>query len=349
MRKKINYLALIAVLFVSCEEYYNPDMDVVSGLLVVESHLTNDTKQNFVKLSMTRDFYSTNEKEKVTGANVELVEVGGQSTNGVESSTGNFTFPGTPVPGKKYLLRITYQQNVFESEAVVMPPVPSIDTLYTKHHIEKTYRTDSYGALVSVETPGREIYIDAPISTELKYYRFSWTAILQWVYYPPIVLDSIPPYTPPSWYGWVKKYDKGSFNLAGPKEFSVSDKVLNHPILSLAYDSQLYLDSVPQIPAGWIVILDQYGITKDSYDFHEKLNKQFSAEGSLFDPVLTQVYGNIHCTNDPSKIVLGFFDLNSYRQYRYFMILGSGDDKLVHQRRLNRYIDIPNSGYEIET
>src|SRR5665648_1214529 len=65
MRKKINYLALIAVLFVSCEEYYNPDMDVVSGLLVVESHLTNDTKQNFVKLSMTRDFYSTNERKKL--------------------------------------------------------------------------------------------------------------------------------------------------------------------------------------------------------------------------------------------------------------------------------------------
>jgi len=63
--------------------------------------------------------------------------------------------------------------------------------------------------------------------------------------------------------------------------------------------------------------------------------------------VLTQVYGNIHCTSDPTKIVLGFFDLNSHRQYRYYLNLGAGDDKHVKQRRLNQYLEIPYDGYQI--
>ena len=96
---------------------------------------------------------------------------------------------------------------------------------------------------------------------------------------------------------------------------------------------------------GWILILNQYGISKSSYDFHDKLNKQFSAEGSLFDPVLTQVYGNIHCKSDQSKIALGYFDLNSYRQYRFYLYFGDNKDNTVIQRRINRYPVITDTGY----
>lgn len=338
-------MALIVTLFVSCEEYYTPDLDEVSGLLVVESHLTNDPSQNYVRLSMTQGFYSQETTEKIVGAKVELVEVGSQVMKATETSTGYFTFPQTPVVGRTYLLRITYGKDIYESESAIMPPLPQIDTLYTRHKIAKYYRTNAYGIPDLIEIPEREIYIDAPITEKLEYYRFTWKAIIQWFYNPP-ALEGPPP---PSLYGWKTRYDNGLFNLAGPKEFSNSDKVRNHPILSLNYDGKIYLDSATQIPSGWIVIIDQYGITKSSNDFHEKLNKQFAAEGSLFDPVLTQVYGNIHCKNDASKIALGYFDVNSYRQYRYYFDLGSGPDEQVTQRRLNRYFDIPYEGYETGT
>ena len=343
MLKRLFYLALVAVLFVSCEEYYNPKLDIVPGLLVVESHLTNDAKQNSVRLSMTNDFYNINPEEKIAGAKVELIEIGGSTLNGIDDGSGYFTFPRTPVPGKTYMLRINYKEDTFESDAVIMPPLPFIDTLYTKNYIDKYYLTDAYGTPTLTERAVRQICIDAPITPQLEYYRFSWRAVLEWVYNPPTSGFGPPP---PSWYGWISLYDAGSFNIAGQKEFSVSQEVKNHPILSLGYDGHAYLDSITQIPSGWIVLVNQYGISKGSYDFHDKLNKQFEAEGSLFDPVLTQVYGNIHCINDPSKIVLGYFDLNSYRQYRYYMRLGSGDSN-VFQRRINRYFDIPDSGYLI--
>lgn len=334
------YLALIVLLFVSCEDYYKPDLEVIPELLVVESHLTNDPGQNFVKLGMTRNFYSTEPVEKIIGARVDLIEVGGQTILAAESGTGYFTFAKTPVPGKKYILRIVYKKNTYESEAVIMPPLPTIDSLYTTHKIEKSFRTNAYGVPDQIETPVRVICIDAPITKLLQHYRFSWRTILQWSYFP----QSIGP-PPPPYFGWISRYDNGLFNISGPKEFSVSNQVKNHPILSLAYNSKSYLDSAEQLAMGWILILHQYGISRESNAFHEKLNKQLSAEGSLFDPVLTQVYGNMHCKNDRSKIILGFFDLNSYRQYRYFLNLGSSEKSKVIQRRLNRQPEIPDVGF----
>lgn len=340
MRKQLLYMTFLFVFFASCEEYYRPDLEERPGMLVVESRLTNDARQNFVKLSMSRNFYDYSTSDRVIGAKVDLIEEGKTYWSGTDNGEGRFTFTKVPVVGKKYSLRIVYDRDIYESETLIMPPVPHIDTLYSKHKVEKFYRTDAYGVPDLVSRPGREVYIDAPISTQLEYYRFNWRAIIQWHYDEPLSVG-IPP---PTLYGWISHYNNGLFNLAGPKEFSVSDKVQNHPIISLGYDGVQYLDSATQVPDGWILIIDQYGTTKDSYDFHQKLNQQFSAEGSLFDPVLTQVYGNIICKTNKSKIVLGFFDLASYRQYRYFFNPGTSEQSRSILRRLNKYPDIPDRG-----
>lgn len=344
MRKEILYLISVFALFVSCEEYYTPKLDEVPGLLVIESQLTNDPKQNFVKISLARGFYSAQPSEKIVGAVVDLIEFKGQTTRATETESGYFTFNKLPVEGKTYQLRVAYKKDIYESELMVMPPLPKIDTLYTGHIIKKLYYTNAYGVPELQEVPRREIYIDAPINPNLGYYKFNWRAIILWQYDPPALG---PP--PPTTYGWNSFYDGGFYNLAGPKDFSSSKKVFKHPILALSYDMKMYLDSLSYQPTGWIIMVDQYGISKRSNDFHASLNKQFEAEGSLFDPVLTQVYGNIQCKTDPSKVVLGFFDVKSYRQYRYYFYFGTGPDEQVVQRRLNRYPEIPDNGFTLGT
>jgi len=341
--KKLIYilsgLVLVLLFFVACEEYYTPKLDVVPSMLVVESHLTNDPKQNFVKLSKSQNFNSKDLAEGINGATVELIESKGSSLTGIESSTGYFTFSNTPIPGETYYLRITWENDIYESEKAVMPPLHTIDTLYTNHNVKRSYRTDSYGGPTQIETPGRDICINAPITPALEYYRFYWTAILDWNCTPPMPPGSLFP--PATIFGSITFQQIGLFNIVGSKIFSISDKVENHQILFIAYDARIYLDSECKIPGGWTITIDQYGISKDSYDFHEKLNQQFSAEGNLFEPVLAQVYGNIHCVTDSTKLVLGFFDLNSYRQYRYFFYsFGSGQGSEVIPHQLSSYFNI---------
>lgn len=341
MQQRLFYLALMVMLLVSCEDYYKPDLEEVPGIMVVESRLTNDPRLNFVKLSVARGFYSINPVEWIRVGSVELIEAFGEIIKASEISPGYYTFQNTPVPGKTYILRISYQKDVYESDPVIMPPLPTLDTIYTNHKIEKSYRTDAYGTPQQIQIPGRQICIDAPVSPATQYYRFGWRAILQWTYSPPGLNGP----APPAYYGWISRYDKDLFNIAGPKEFTVGDQVKNHPILSLAYNNRNYLDSIEKIGMGWILIVDQYAISKQSYDFHKEINTQFSADGNLFDPIITQVYGNIHCTSDASKIALGFFDVNSYRQYRYFLNFGPGEKNTVVLRPLNNDPSIPDSNY----
>jgi len=339
-------MALILMLFLSCEEIYKPELEIVPGNLVVESHVTNDPNQNYVILSNTTDFYNPMPQERVTGARVELVQFNvfgyyhyETIYNSTEISPGHYNFKDAPVPGNRYRLRITLGTDVYESNLEHMPPLPVIDSLYTGFKLEKSYRLDAYGPPNQVEIPSQEIYIDAPIAQSLQYYRFNWRMILQWTFIPTAVG---PPQ--PSYQGWLSIYHDGEFNLAGIKQFSQSDHVSKHPIISLPYIPRDYLEIEKQSGSGWILILDQFGISKDSYDFYENLNKQLTAEGNLFDPLLTQVYGNMHCSSDSSKIVFGNFNLNSYKQHRYFFYLGVNEKSKVIQRKLNQYPEIPSRG-----
>jgi hypothetical protein len=336
---------LFLILFSSCEELYFPNLDKMPEILVVESHITNDSRLNYVKITTTNGFYETVPNESLKGINVKLIDINGKTLTATDNGKGNFAFPETPTPGRKYKLKITYQNDIYESDTVRMPSLPSIDDIYSLYKVSKTYRTDAFGPPVLIETPGREIYIDAPITQTLQYYRFDWRAVLLWCITPP----PTPMGFPASTYGWNSLYDKDLINLAGQKKYSEASQVKKHPILSIPYDYRVYIDAKEKIENGWILIIDQYGIDQKSHDFYEQFNKQLTAEGHLFDPVLTQINGNIHCTNDPSKKIVGFFEVNSYRQHRYYFNLWGIDQGKVILRELNRYPDIPNEGQVIRT
>jgi len=348
MQQRLFFWILLVSLFVSCEEIYKPDLEILPGTIVVESLVTNDPDLNFVRLSKTSDFYSTEPQGKISGARVDLVKVTGTNLrpletpyNAKETSPGYYTFEVLPVSGVKYKLRIFIGNDTYESNLETMPPTPKIDSLFTEFKLEKSYRTDTYGPPTEVETPVQEIYIDAPITPALEYYRFNWRSVLQWTYYPGS--STGPP--PPSYFGWVSRYQDGNFNLAGTKKFSSSNHLSKHPVHTIPYDVDAFLDSTAQLGAGWIVMLDQFGISKDSHDYFANLNKQLTAEGNLFDPLQAQVFGNIHHKKDPSKIVLGYFNLNSYRHYRYYLNLGYSQKNKVIKHEVLTYREIPDRGY----
>jgi hypothetical protein len=217
-----------------------------------------------------------------------------------------------------------------------MPPVPTYSNFHSSDMVMTTYKSDLYGVPRAYEIQGREFYLDAPVTPTLSNYRFDVRSVLEWIYYPP-------PFALPI-YGWNSFYDNSRYNLAGTTKVSVtSDKIEQHPLLFLSYDSKSYLQNDTINANGWILIVDQYGTSQGSYDYHAKLNSQFAADGSLFDPIQTQIIGNISCKTDPSKIVFGYFDLNSYEQFRYYTIFSS-PLSAVTLRKLDKYFVFPDQG-----
>ncbi|HZK95754.1 MAG TPA: DUF4249 family protein [Prolixibacteraceae bacterium] len=338
MRKKLIYFSFILMFFASCEERYTPIIDTIEGQLVVEAMLTNVQSRNFVHLTTTNSFYDSQQPIAVSGASVELIEINGAVIKGFENVPGYFYFNSVPVSGKNYKLQIHLKNDTYESEVVTMPPLPTMTNFYTGHVEKKNYITDGYGVPVAHNIQGREIYADLPVTNSLSYYRFNVRSILEWVYNPPA---TGPP--PPPIYGWQSYYFNSQFNIAGPKKFSQTGNIEKHPLLMLSYKAIDYLNSDTLISSGWILIIEQFGTSKGSFEYHEKLNSQFSADGSLFDPIQTQIYGNISCITDPSKIVFGYFDMNSYKQYRYYYNM-NGPQSVLTLREIFRYPEITDDG-----
>jgi len=351
MRQELNYLLMLFILFVSCEQIYQPDLENEGGQLVVEARITNEPAKNFVHLTQTRNFNDRVPLTDVSGAKVELIEIQGSKIQSTESSPGFYIFNSVPVSGKNYFLRIGILSDVYESAEVTMPALPTITNFHTEHVVKKVFVKTVEGTPHAIDKPGREFYVDLPVANSLSYYRFDVKTIWEWhCDLNPKTLSLIP-----SCYGWYVFYEKEKFNIAGPKNFSLTDKIEKHPLLTISYNiyDYLYRDTLfskfdTLYAKGCILLLEQYGTSKESYEYHEKLNSQFSAVGSLFDPIQNQVYGNIICKTNPSKVVYGYFDLNSYAQYRYFFNLSTPPDDFPI-RQVFRYPELPDSNGIMET
>lgn len=351
MRKELNCLILILILFVSCEEQYTPSIEKTDGQLVVEALITNQLTKNFVHLTQTRNYNDNVPLLEVSGAIVDLVEKNGPKFRATESSPGFYVFNSVPESGKNYFLRIGILSEVYESAEVTMPSLPTISNFHTEHVVKKVYVKNVEGTPQAVDKPGREFYVDVPVTNSLSYYRFDIKTVWEWhCDLNPKTFSIIP-----SYYGWYVFFEKEKFNIAGPKNFIQADKIEKHPLLTISYNvyDYLYRDTLfskhdTLYAKGCILDIEQYGTSKESYEYREKLNSQFSAVGSLFDPIQNQIFGNIICKTNPSKVVYGYFDLNSYAQYRYFFKLSTPPDDFPIKQVLS-YPDLPDSNGIMET
>jgi hypothetical protein len=339
MLRLLFYIIILQFLLTSCEEIYRPEMDTVSGHLVVDAKITNDISKSYVHLSRTRSFYDVQPVREVTGAILSLVELGGRAIDGHETSPGYYSFDTAPKSGKQYFLRINIMNSIYESKAVMMPPLPKITNFYTSHVESTVIVKNNSGSPTTYTRLARALNVDLPMTDSLNHYLFNVRTLLEWTF----DVNYKKPGLFPSTYGWWSFQKNDVFHLVGPKDLSEPGKIIKHQLETLSYDSISALHRDTLVMKGWIIFIDQYGIPKESYDYHKQLNSQFAATGSLFDPIQTQVYGNILCKTNTLEKVYGYLDLNSYQQVRYFLILNKPPGE-TRQRQLFRFPEIPDHG-----
>ena len=338
MKRTILYFTFLVYLFTSCEEIYKADIDYANGQLVVESLVTNELSKNFVRLTKTRNFNDEVSVVGISGATVELIENKTRVIRTTESSTGYYTFTTVPESGSSYHLRITVKGDLYESREVTMPPLPTFTNLNTVKITKTVFVASGESNPLPYEKQYREIHVDIPVTPELSHYRFDLRSVFEWSWDSTFIPPS--PTGIPTGYGFYAYSQTEKFVLAAPQNFSQAGNIQKFPLFQISYNAIDYLYSDTLKPKGWILVIEQYGTSKESYEYHENLNNQFSAVGSLFDPVQNQVHGNIICKSDPNKVVYGFFDLNSYQQYRYYFELPTPPIPLI-LRQIYRFPTIP--------
>lgn len=336
------YILILILTFVACEEIYNPKIDEVDNMLVVEAILRVDQQFNSINLYRSRGFNATDESyPRVSGATVFLIDDEGSTLNFAESTAGIYITNELLNPNRIYTLHINLDGEQYVSEAQEVPITPVIDTVYG----ERDYRVSVRGAANTaddiVKEYGIQILADINDQETLNHYRFYGRKVIQYMDTYDTVIMGMPETRPI--YIWRSIYPSGIFNIAGPPSYSASRDISKHPLEFFEDDYFKYMPDTLSF-MGWIYIIDEFGINENSYNYYNDLNQQLGTEGRIFDPVYVQLQGNMYCDSDPSKLVLGNFEITTRSEYRYFLYYTRKREEFW-LRKIPYFYDIPERGY----
>lgn len=345
MAKQFTYIILLLTAFVACEEIYRPELDEVDNFLVVEAILISNQQQNHIRLYKTVGFNDEDsDYPAVSGAQVFLVDENDNSIACSEAGAGNYLLNHQMNEGEAYRLYIEYDGEKYESGVQTVPEIPEMDSVYAGF----STRISTSGASNSTdkikEEKGIQIYTDMNYKGGLNHYRFYARKIIQFLDHYDTMIPPMPEPERHPIYRWNSYYPTGVFNIAGPPKYSTEKNIQKHSIEFFEQDYTKYIHDT-MVFSGWIYYVYQYGINEDTYDFYSDLNSQLAAEGKIFDPVYIQAKGNILCTSNPEKVVLGNFEISSLSEKRFFLNYSKLKDTITTLRSIPYFYHIPEKGY----
>ena len=319
MKRLITYCLLLIMLVSACEDPYYPDIDSVENMLVVDARLVYEGNSNYIHLYKTVGFYEDeSNSQQISGANISIVDDLGNSYQLVEIEPGIYDVDFSLSQDLSYSLKIEYGGNTYESTFESVPKVPVLDTVYGVVETHTFETGDGNNADEYRDVEGVQLYGDMTSNKEMPYYRFTSRVVMQYTYFITVITAGVEEEM--TVYAWSSSYPSGAFNIASPPEYSTSTDIIKHP-LNFTIKKPALSDG--KNFAGWIVELDQYGITQSGHSYYDDINSQLDSDGRLFDPLYVQARSNLKCTNDPEQIVLGNFEIASSDKYlrKYCVLL----------------------------
>ena len=93
---------------------------------------------------------------------------------------------------------------------------------------------------------------------------------------------------------------------------ALSEDLIHLPITTIPTGSQ-------KLTVLYSINIIQYGWSEAGYQFLQAMKKNTETTGSVFNPLPSQLIGNIHCLSDPSKMVVGYFNVSPEQENRFFI------------------------------
>lgn len=337
MKKALIYI-VVWLTMLGCEDVYRPEIMDIAEFPVIEARITNNPAFNYIIISRTTKFTDQLTFNPVSDAKVEIMKEDGTFYPATPTTAGYYSFNYALEPQKRYKLRIIFDDELYESNWETLPPLPAIEKFYVEPHEQVNYSNNLYGVPQKYYIKGFQVSVDLPVTADNKYYLFRWHSYLQFV---------IPKQSSRS-YEWLSFTKTSSDNMAEPPIHSYSSIISKHELMFNTLDYISYLDTAdyPErkkaMDLGWIFEIDQYGQSDGAHQFFQSAAKQLKAEGQLFDPMYSQIKGNISCTTNPEKKMLGVFDLCSVTRHQYYVTdIEAGN---IYYHKIDPIWEIPDEG-----
>lgn len=334
------------VTFVRCTEIYSPTLSSTTDALVVEGLITDSDGPFTIKLSKTVLFTSDSISglNYVLGAKLTVSDNESHTYTLTDAGKGNYTLPSTfkAKVGDSYKLHIeTTDGNIYDSKKEKLLSPLTYDSIHALHNTEDYLGSDK----VLRNVPGSDILVDlfksVPAGDSVPLCRFNPIITIQYQYIRP-QKDTV------RWYWEYNDWQSFSLNenenITEDPTLKSSALIKNHLVGFAPVGMESYGITPPDTLSYYLYYLRiyQYTMNRDSYNFYKDANSQLAASGKIFDPVASQLYGNITCTNHPTKIVLGLFEVSSVTQTAYLLEQGAYSTTALLEKV--PYINIPSSG-----
>ena len=302
------YILLIALIFVSCEEYYVPNIDDVPAVYAFEGYVTNQKGPYRVIVQKSNGYGKTT---IVSDAQVAIQCSEGQQYNLTYNSAGYYLTKADAFVGKigsAYRLKVTTADGKkFLSEYETMPDCPEIEEVnaiyYEKHLLETT---DKFSYLDALEK-GIRVVNTTNANGYTPYYRYYCKYVLQTMQsysIPPMTIEMYlyRPYNSYSQLFIANANDYADNRIVENQLCSTKTNILNYSNDSIISGQEYTLKY-----CGEFVKVEQYSMTEAQYKYWAAINAQLENKNYLFGQTENQPVGNIKCVSDENEIALGYF------------------------------------------
>jgi hypothetical protein len=298
------FLLLLLPLHWRCIDKYNsPYTSPTTGYLVVEGYISGNTPTQYT-LSRTIPLPGDSAIPMETGAKLQIEGNDNSVYPLTELGSGVYGVDTLPLStANQYRLRInTAEGEQYLSSFVSYKPTPPIDS------ISWTYNTSGVNTYVNTHDP----------ANDTRYYQWNYTETWQYtsaeqsyeIYEP--VQDTVifRPYSEQDYNCWITRPSTNI--LLGNSTKLAQDVISEAPINFIPIGTQ-------QISLMYSILIRQYALTADAYNFLSLMQQNTESLGSIFDATPSQLIGNIQCLTNPEEPVIGYVSAGTVQQQRLFI------------------------------
>jgi hypothetical protein len=307
------YILSSIIPIASCKEVYAPDeLTSAERIPVIQGRIQEG---GVPSVSLTWALaYAEQTAEAINGANVVVTDDLGREAMLEETQNGIYTLASKTFigeQGRTYTLTVELPDgSVYASLPQYIESPPLIDSIYASPVTRTVQVYNYYNQPIPEIQEGLQIQVDVSDSAEsVRKYRFSTKVIKETV----VEIGkgnagSI------SLYRWELSYLDNASAVNSTVPFNGLQVLRQHQagFLRFFIDRNLETEttSAPYI-LGWIIVLGVSPVSDDVYTYYNSIADQLRSNTEMFAPVPSQVKSNIHCTNDPARLVTGVFEASS--------------------------------------
>ena len=304
---KLRYVFfLLPLALTCCKKPYNPPVSSTpNSYMVVEGVINTGNDSTVFVINKTVKLNDSTTFNPVLGATVTVEGENGTPyfltdiyNNGHYNSISTLNLPSN----QRYRLRIKTSDKEYLSDYVVAKATPPIDSV-------------GY----NVQNGNVNLYVNAhDPNNSTRFYRWDYDETWQFhaKYDSEFVLD------PTTNSIVARNANQEVYQCFGS---TASSHIVLYSTEKLAKDvvfqgplTQMPLSS-EKVETRYSILVRQYALTQDAFQFYQTLQKNTEQLGSIFDAQPSQLTGNIHCTTNPNEPVVGYVTASNVQQKRIFI------------------------------